>query len=68
MFANDTNLFFNSSSYKALYEVTNAQLNHVEAWLFANKLTLNTDKPLYVAFRTPNSLPPPAALSIQFKN
>ena len=28
----------------------------------------NTDKTLYVAFRTPNSLPPPAALSIQLKN
>ena len=68
MFANDTNLFFNSSSYKALYEVTNTQLKHAEAWLSANKLTLNTDKTLYVAFRTPNSLPPPAALSIQFKN
>ena len=27
MFADDTNLFFNSSSYKALYEVTNTQLN-----------------------------------------
>ena len=68
MFANDTNLFFNSSSYQALYEVTNTQLKHVEAWLSANKLTLNADKILYIAFRTPNSLPPPAALSIQFKN
>ena len=68
MFADDTNLFFNSSSYKALYGVTNTQLKHVEAWLSANKLTLNTDKTLYVTFRTPNSLPPPAALSIQFKN
>ena len=68
MFADDTNLFFYSSSYKALYEATNTQLKHVEAWLSANKLTLNTDKTLNVAFRTPNSLPPPAALSIQFKN
>ena len=67
MFADDTNLFFNSSSYKALYEVTNTQLKHVEAWLSANKLTLNTDKTLYFAFRTPNSLPPSAALSIQLK-
>ena len=68
MFADDTNLFFNSSSYAALYEVTNTQLKHVEAWLSANKLTLNTDKTLYVGLRTPNSLPPPAALSIQLKN
>ena len=37
MFADDTNLFFNSSSYKALNEVTNTQLKHVEAWLSANK-------------------------------
>ena len=44
MFADDTNLFFNSSSYQALYEVTNTQLKHVEAWLSANKLTFNTDK------------------------
>ena len=68
MFADDTNLFFNSSSYTALYEVTNTRLKLVEAWLSANKLTLNTDKTLHVSFRTPNSLPPPAALSIQFKN
>ena len=50
MFADDANLFFNSSSYKALYEVTNTQLKHVEAWLSANKLTLNTDNTLRVAF------------------
>ena len=68
MFTDDTNLFFNSSSYKALYEVTITQLKHVEAWLSANKLILNTDKTLYVAFRTPNSLPPLTALSLQFKN
>ena len=68
MFADETNLFLNSSSYQALYEATNTQLRHVEAWLSANKLPLNTDKALYVAFRTPNSLPPPTALSIQFKN
>ena len=68
MFAEDTNLFFNSSSYQALSEVTNTQLKHVEAWLSANKSTLSTDKTQYVAFRTPNSLPPPTALLIQFKN
>ena len=68
VFAVDTNLFFNSSSYQALYEATNTQLKHVEAWLSANKLTLNTDKILYVAFRTANCLLPPTALSIQFKN
>ena len=68
MFADDTNLFFNSSSYGALYEITNSQLKHDEAWLSANKLTLNTDRTPYVAFRTPDSLPPPTALSIQSKN
>ena len=67
-FADDTNFFFNSSFYQALYEVTNTQLKHVEAWLSANKLTLNTDKTLYVAFRTLNSFPPLTALSIQLKN
>ena len=68
MFADDTNLFFNSSSHQALYEVTNILLKHIETWLSANKLTLNTDKALYGVFRTPNSLPPTTALSIQFKN
>ena len=67
-FAEDTNLFFNSGFYRALYEVTNIQLKHVEAWLSANKLTLNTEKTLYIAFKTPNSLPLFTALSIQFKN
>ena len=62
MFADNTNSCFNSSSYKAFYEIVNTQLKHVKAWLSANKLTLNTDKTLYVAFKTPNSLPPSAAL------
>ena len=44
-----------------IFEVANSQLKHVEAWLSANKLTLNTNN---VAFRTPNNLPSPAALSI----
>ena len=56
MFADNSNLFFKSSSYQALYEVTNTQLKHVEAWLSANKLTLNTDKTIHVVFRTPNIL------------
>ena len=68
MIADDTNLFFNNSSYQALYEVTNTQLKHIYAWLTANKLTLTTNKTLYVAFRTPNGFPPPTVLSIQFKN
>ena len=68
IFADDTNLCFNSSSYQALYEIKNTRLKHVEAWLSANKLTPDTDKTLYVAFRAPNSLSPPTALSIQFKN
>ena len=68
MFVDDTNLFFSSSSYQALCEVTNTHFKHVKAWLSATKLTLNNDKTLYVVFRTPNSLPPPTAMSIQFKN
>ena len=56
--ADDTNLFFNSSSYQALCEVTNTQLKLFEAWLSANKLTLNTDKTLHITFGTPSSLPP----------
>ena len=62
MFVDDT-----SSSYQALDEVTNFQLKHVEAWLSATKLTLNTNKTQYIVFRTTNSFPPPASLSIQFK-
>ena len=49
MFADDINIFFNSSSYLALNKITNTQLKHVEDWLSACKLTLNADKTLYVA-------------------
>ena len=45
LFADDTNLFFNSNSYEALYDVTNSRLKHVEAWLSANKLNLILIKP-----------------------
>ena len=34
MFAEITNLFFNNSSYQALYDVTNSQLKYVKAGLF----------------------------------
>ena len=67
MFANDTNLFFYSSSCQALYEVTNSQLKPVEAWLSANIMILNTDETPYVAFRTPNNLLPPASLQFNLK-
>ena len=61
--------FFNSARWKAEHNPDNAFVNQtIDSLCSANKLTLNTDKTLYVAFRTPNSLPPPAVLSIQFKN
>ena len=33
MFVENANLFFNGSSYQALYDITNSELKDVKAWL-----------------------------------
>ena len=57
LFADDTNIYFESQSLIDLQKVVNRELKHVKKWLDANKLALNVDKTNFVIFDSPqNSL------------
>ena len=57
LFADDTNIYFESSSLSTLQKVVNKELSRIKKWLDANKLALNIDKTNFVIFHSPqNSL------------
>ena len=68
MFANDTTIFF---QYKCLSELTltaNTQLENVNKWLIANKLSLNITKINYIIFQTPRGKQSTKQLNIILNN
>ncbi|XP_065662556.1 uncharacterized protein LOC136085195 [Hydra vulgaris] len=50
MFADDTNLFLSNYSIKQLYADMNFELNKINDWFQANKLSLNVKKTKYTLF------------------
>ena len=50
MFADDTNLFFSHKDVNSLYETVNIELEKVNIWFKANKLSLNVSKTNYILF------------------
>ena len=54
-FANDTNVFIVNKQLQALYENGNIQLDNIDNWMVANKLSINTNKTNYILFQTPKS-------------
>ena len=50
LFADDTNIYFESQSLINLQKVVNRELKHVKKWLDANELALNVDKTNFVIF------------------
>ena len=55
LFADDTNIYFESDSLNKLQEVVNRELKHVKKWLDANKLAVNVDKTNFIIFHSPQS-------------
>ena len=55
LFADDTNIYFESDSLNKLQEVVNRELKHVKKWLDANKLALKVDKTNVIIFHSPYS-------------
>ena len=55
LFANDTNLFYSCNNVKELFRTMNAELNHLNDWFCADKLSLNTHKTKYVLFHKAKS-------------
>ena len=50
MFADDTNLFYSHENIKTLFNIVNNELNKLNEWFKANKLSLNIDKTKYTFF------------------
>ena len=53
LFADDTNIYFESDNLNHLEKVVNKELKLVKKWLDANKLALNVDKTNFIIFRSP---------------
>ena len=50
LFADDTSVFIDGTSYDEIIETLNQELLKVNIWLMANKLTINTEKTHYMVF------------------
>ena len=55
LFADDTNLYFESDNLSKLEKVVNKELKKVKKWLDANKLALNIAKTKFVIFHSPKN-------------
>ena len=52
LFADDTNIYFESDDLNQLEKVVNNELKHVKKWLDVNKLALNVDKTNFIIFHS----------------
>ena len=57
LYADDSNLFCSHKSLQVLETTLNDQLNSINEWLCANKLSLNVDKSNFVIFHPPQKSP-----------
>ena len=44
MFADDTNLFYSNKDINTLFKIANEELNEINEWFRANKLSINAGK------------------------
>ena len=54
LFADDTNIYFESSSLQELEKTINKELHKLYLWLNVNRLSLNIDKANYIIFHPYN--------------
>ena len=50
MFADDTNLFYSNKYINTLFKIANEELNEINEWFRANKLSINVGKTKYIFF------------------
>ena len=55
MFADDTSIFLQNKDMKELFDAGNKELQLVDQWLIANRLSVNVSKTKYVLFNTAQS-------------
>ena len=69
LFADDTNIYFESSDLSNLMKIVNRELRSVKKWLDANKLSLNIDKTNYIIFHSSSvKVPSDAVIKIGKKS
>ena len=69
LFADDTNIYFESSDLSNLIKIVNRELRSVKKWLDANKLSLNIDKTNYIIFHSSSvKVPSDAVIKIGKKS
>ena len=52
MFADDTSIFLQNKDIKELFDADNKELQLVDQWLIANRLSVNVSKTKYILFKT----------------
>ena len=57
LFADDTNIYYESDNLKELEKTVNKELKLLSQWLNLNRLSLNVSKTNFVIFRSPQKLP-----------
>ena len=62
LFADDTNIYCESSDLSTLIKIVNRELRSVKKWLDANKLSLNIDKTSYIIFHSSSATVPSDAV------
>ena len=67
-FADDTSILISGNNAKSIFETGNQELDNVDNWLIANKLSLNAGKTKCACFRIVNSNPPPCAINLVIRN
>ena len=67
-FADYTSILISGNNAKSIFEKGKQELDNVNNWLIANKLSLTASKTKCVYFRTVNSKPPSCALNLVIRN
>ena len=57
LYADDTNIYFESDSLDFLEKTINKELRKVDKWLTTNRLALNVDKSHFVLFHSSSNIP-----------
>ena len=67
MFADDTNVFIQDDNLKYLFNEAQLELQNIDQWMIANKLSINISKTKCMLFKSRQSKPTPSHLHITFK-